>query len=131
MLSGVRSATTFSKCCGKKEKNTASGRKFSSLWKNWILCSSINWPSHLVNSASCKCSALPHKVTETFLVLAEKEQCLGIETQVYVNSLFLVSFFSVLLCFPITNILTDLNIQHLSWRYSNSYLHLTFELTIF
>ena len=41
----------------RKENNTVAGQIFS-LLKNCVLCSSINWPSNLVNHVSCKCSLL-------------------------------------------------------------------------
>ena len=89
----MRLTTSFSKCCGKKSIKIQSQVKFSYLVKNWVFCSSINWPSNLVNDVSCKCSVLPHKVRETFLVLGEKELCLYIKTQVHLNSLFWLCFF--------------------------------------
>ena len=57
----------------------------------------------MVNSVSCKCSLLPHKVGEAFLVLSEKEQYFYIEAQVSLNSLFSLCFFNLLLCCPTTN----------------------------
>ena len=96
--------------------------KFSSLWKIWALSSSINWPSNLVKTASCKCSVLPQKVRETFLVWGEKEQDLDVKTQTYLTSLLLLCFFNLLLCCPTTNISTDFNNQHLNWQHFNSYI---------
>ena len=120
MLSGVTLTTSFSKCYGKKEKNTVSN--FPVFEKNWALSSSINWPSNLVKTASCKCSVLPQKVRETFLVWGEKEQYLDVKTQTYLTSLFLLCFFNLLLCCPTTNISTDFNNQHLNWQHFNSYI---------
>ena len=109
MLSGVRLTTSFSRCCGKKSIKIQSQAKFSYLLKNWVLCSSINWPSNLVNNVLFKCSVLPHKVRETFLVLGEKEQCRYIKIQVYLNFLFSLCFFqSVAFLDPITNLLKGL-----------------------
>ena len=109
MLSGVRLTISFSKYCGKKSIKIQSQVKFSYLSKNWVLCSSINWPSNLVNNVSCKCSVLPHKVRETSLVLGEKEQCLYTKTQVHLNSLFSLCFFqSVAFLDPTTNLLKGL-----------------------
>ena len=75
---------SFSKCCIEKERSRQPQVKFSSLLKNWVLCSVLfyvmfylcffNWPSNLVNNVSCKCSLLWHKVREIFLVLGEKKK---------------------------------------------------------
>ena len=39
--------------------------KFSSHWKKWLLCISINWPITLVNGAYYKCSLISHKIRKT------------------------------------------------------------------
>ena len=39
--------------------------KFSSHWKKWLLCISINWPITLVNRAYYKCSLISHKIRKT------------------------------------------------------------------
>ena len=87
----------------RKRENYSLRVKFSGLWKNWVWCSSINWPSNLINNVFCICAPLPHKIRETFSVLGEKEQYLYIETQEYLSSPFLLWFFNSLLCCPTTN----------------------------
>ena len=39
--------------------------KFSSHWKKWLLCISINWPITLVNGTYYKCSLISHKIRKT------------------------------------------------------------------
>ena len=39
--------------------------KFSSHWKKWLLCISINRPITLVNGAYYKCSLISHKIRKT------------------------------------------------------------------
>ena len=75
MLSGVRLTTSFSKF-RKKENNTVLDQVLCQVKK----CSSIIWPSNLVNNVSSKCSLLSHKIRETFSVSCEKEHYLYIET---------------------------------------------------
>ena len=74
ITSRVRLTPSFSKCCRKKTRTIQSQIKFSGLWKNWVLCSSIIWPSNLVNNVSFKCSLLSQKFREKFLVLSEKRR---------------------------------------------------------
>ena len=62
---GVKLSPSFCKCCRKK-RTIQSQIKFSSLWKNWLLSISINWPSNLVNRAYCKCSLIWRKIWETW-----------------------------------------------------------------
>ena len=72
--------------------------KRSSLWKTWLLCASINWPSYLVNSASFKCS---DKVREKFFMW-KRTITLHLNLGSYEFPLF-VLFFNLLFCCPMSN----------------------------
>ena len=94
----------FSKCGGKKIEKYSLRSSFLFFEKiEYYVHGLINGPSNLVNNVSCMCSLLPHKIREIFLVLDEEEQCHYIESQEYLNSLFSLCFFNLLLCCPTSN----------------------------
>ena len=104
MFLGVRLTTMFSKCGGKKIEKYSLRSSFLFFEKiEYYVYGLINWPNNLVNNVSCKCSLLPHKVREIFLFLYEKEQYHYIESQEYLNSLFSLCVFNLLLCCPTSN----------------------------
>ena len=52
MFSGLKSTSSFSNFY-IEIKPIQSQVELSSLFKNWVLCSSINWPSNFVNNNAC------------------------------------------------------------------------------